>query len=106
MKMSLNQMITIGCILAVGFLTVVSFLPQATYAGEDKYECDAIEVKSFATNQIIDYDLIPPLVRVDTDHYNYYHDSGGCTATWEHYLNWPDGHPIDVDKNIIGTRWE
>ena len=105
MKISLNQMITIICILAVGFVTVAPFLQQETYAGEDLYECDAIEVRSFATNKIIDYDLIPPLVRVNTNHYDYYHNSGSCSAIWEHYLNWPDGHPTNVDKNIIGTRW-
>ena len=105
MKISLCQMIAIVCILAVVFLTTVTFLPQATYAGTDEFECDAIEVRSFRTGNVVGIDIVPgSVVARNTDHTNYYH-SGSCTALWDHYVTWPDGHNSMLFYNPIGTRW-
>ena len=105
MKMSLNQMITIVCILAVGFVTVAPFLQQETYAGVDEYECDAIEVYSLRTGKLVDVDIVSgTIVARNTNHTSYYH-SGSCTALWDHYLTFPDGHGAWMFYNPVGKRW-
>ena len=105
MKMSLCQMIAIACICAVGFGTVAPFLQQEAYGGADEYQGDAYEVRSFATGQVVTYDVQPGGGPVNTSHYGYYHNPGSSTAAWEHYQTWPSGHSTTLNLNIIGTRW-
>jgi len=95
----------IVCILAALFITVAPEWQQDAYGGADAYEYDAIEIRSFATGEVIDYDIQQGGGAVHTSHYGHYHDPGSSTAAWEHYQNWPDGHGGTVTLNIIGTRW-
>ena len=98
-------MITIACILAVGFVTVAPFLQQETYAGADVYDCDGIEVYSFSTQTLVAIDIVPGTgVPRSTDHTSYYH-SGSCTAQWDHYQTWPSGHSAMVFYTPVGVRW-
>jgi len=104
MKMSLSQMIAIVCILSVGFVTVAPFLQQEAYGGADQYDYDANEIRSFATGQVVGYQIVSGGV-VNTSHYGYYHNPGSSTAAWEHRQNWPSGHGGTINMNIVGTIW-
>ena len=89
----------------VGFLTVSPFLQQEVDAGADEYSADAYEKRSFATGQVVGYDVQPGGGPVNTIHYGYYHNPGGITASWDHYKTWPYGHGAVANLNIIGTIW-
>ncbi len=104
MKMSLAQMITIVCILAVGFVSIAPFFSQEVYAGADEYEYDVYEVYSFATGEFLGYEIISGGV-VHTSHYTYYHYPGSSTTAWEHRQAWPAGHGAIVYFNVLGKKW-
>jgi len=106
MKMALRLRIAIVYILAMGFVTVAPFLQQDAYGGADEYDCDGYEIRSFATGQVVGYEVVQGTTVVrNTSHYGYYHDPGSSTAAWEHRQNWPSGHGATLNMNIIGTRW-
>lgn len=104
MKMSFCQMITIVCILAVGFISVGPFFLQAAYGGADQYDYDAYKLYSFATGKFIGYEIVRGGV-THTDHYNYYHYPGSSTAAWEHRRTWPGGHDVNINMHILGKKW-
>ena len=98
------QTIAIVCILAVGFVTVAPFLQQEAHGGADQYDFDAYKLMSFATGEHVGYRIeAGGLTR--TSHYGYYHDPGSSTAAYEHRQNWPAGHAVSVNLNILGIRW-
>ena len=105
MKMSVNQMITIVCILAVGFVSVAPFFLQEANAGADKYYKEGYKVYSFATGEFLRYDDVYEEA-MHTPHYNYYHYPGSALTAWEHYQTWPDGHGYFTVRKILGTKWE
>lgn len=106
MKMSLSQMITIVCILAVGFVSIAPFFSQDAYAGVWSYYRECYKVYSFATGEFLYYDVEYQEVQYN-NHYTYYHYPGNSTTAWEHaqaYGQW--GHDTYYLNNILGERWE
>lgn len=101
MKMSVNQMITIVCILAVGFVSVAPFFLQEANAGPDLIYWEAYKVYSFETGEFIGHYVVYSAV-VNTAHYSYYHSPGSATAAWEHRQTWPGGHTPVVDIKVLG----
>lgn len=70
----------------IAFVTVAPFLQQEASGGADQYNYDACELRSFATGEVLGYNLVEGgLTR--TNHYGYYHDPGSATAAYEHFLN-------------------
>ena len=104
MKMSLSQMITLICILAVGFVSIASFFLQEANAGADLYDYDAYKLYSWATGEFLGYYIVGGGV-THTDHYNYYHNPGSSTAAWEHRQAWPAGHIPHVNMHIIAILY-
>ena len=104
MKFSTLQILTIFCCLSIGFMTVAPFFQREAYGGADEFDCDAYEVRSFATGQVVGHRIVSG-VPVNTSHYGYYHNPGSTTAAWAHYQTWPNGHGAALRLNIIGTIW-
>lgn len=105
MKMSLSQMIVLICILAVGFVSVVSVFLQDAYAGVWEYYKESYAVYSFATGEFLRWDDEYEEV-VHDDHYTYYHYPGNSTTEWEHYKAYPEGHNTSIDRYVLGKKWE
>ena len=106
MKMSVNQMITIVCILAVGFVSVAPFFSQDAYAGVWEYYKESYEVYSFATGHFLRWDVQYEEV-IHENHYTYYHDPGNSTTEWEHYqAYYPSGHSVYNHHHVLGKKWE
>ncbi len=98
-------MITLICILAVGFVSIAHFFLQDAYGGADRVYKESYKVYSFATNKFLRYDDVHVEV-LHTPHYTYYHYPGNSTTTWEHYQAWPAEHGHFVDREILGKRYE
>ena len=104
MKLSICEIMTLVCILAIGFLTVAPFLQQDAAADADEYDCVAYEVRSFAYGPL--GHLIVSATPRNTSHYGYYHNPGSSTTAYEHRQNWPSGHPhIKHITQVLGTIW-
>ena len=105
MKMSFCQMITIVCILTVGFISVAPFFLQEANAGEDRVYVEAYKIYSFHTGEHIDWEIVYVEV-IHTDHYNYYHYPGNALTAWEHRQAWPAGHGDPTfEMYILGKKW-